>query len=123
MKRYLRLLRMFVINSVQLELEYRANFFFNMCNSLITTATGFLVLYVMFSKAASLGGWSFNEVLVLYGVYMIFESLVDIFLYPNLSRLTEYIRKGDMDFFSSNQLAVSLWCRCATRAFGCSHSF
>lgn len=103
---------MFVTNSVQLELEYRANFFFNMCNSLITTATGFLVLYVMFSRAGSVGGWSFDEVLVLYGVYMIFEALVDIFLYPNLSRMTEYIRKGDMDFFLlkpiSSQFMVSV---------------
>ncbi len=112
MKRYLRLLRIFTTNSVQLELEYRANFFFNMCNSLITTATGFLVLYVMFSKAESVGGWTFNEVLVLYGVYMIFEALVDIFLYPNLSKMTEYIRKGDMDFFLlkpiSSQFMVSV---------------
>jgi ABC-2 type transport system permease protein len=103
---------MFIANSVQLELEYRANFFFNICNSLITTATGFLVLYVMFSKAASVGGWAFNEVLVLYGVYMIFEALVDIFLHPNLSRMSEYIRKGDMDFFLlkpiSSQFMVSV---------------
>jgi ABC-2 type transport system permease protein len=110
-ERYFRLLRLFITNSVQLELEYRANFIFNICNSLITTATGFLVLYVMFTKADAVGGWSFDEILVLYGVYMIFEALVDIFLHPNLSRMSEYIRKGDMDFFLlkpiSSQFMVS----------------
>lgn len=112
MKRHLKLLRLFITNSVQLELEYRANFFFNIGNSLITTATGFLVLYVMFSKAEAVGDWTFDEVLVLYGVYMIFEALVDIFLHPNLSRMSEYIRKGDMDFFLlkpiSSQFMVSV---------------
>jgi ABC-2 type transport system permease protein len=112
MKRYLRLLKLFIANSVQLELEYRANFIFNIGNSLITTSTGFLVLYAMFTKAEAVGGWSFNEVLVLYGIYMIFEALVDMFLFPNLSRMSEYIRKGDMDFFLlkpiSSQFMVSV---------------
>ena len=99
MRRYFRLLRIFTVNSLQLELEYRGNFVLNIFNSLITTATGLLVLYAMFDNATSVGGWSFGEALTLYGVFMVFEALIDIFMYPSLNKLPEYIRLGTMDFF------------------------
>jgi ABC-2 type transport system permease protein len=98
-RRYLRLLRLFGANSLQLELEYRANLLFNMLNSLLATAAGVVVLVVMFENAAELGGWTFREVVTLFGVFLVFEALIDIFLYPNLNKLPEYIRKGNMDFF------------------------
>ena len=99
MRRYLKLMRIFTVNSLQLELEYRGNLVLNVFNSLITTGTGLLVLYAMFDNAASVGGWSFAEALTLYGVFMVFEALIDIFMYPNLNKLPEYIRTGNMDFF------------------------
>ena len=99
MRRYFKLLRIFTANSLQLELEYRGNFVLNVFNSLITTATGLLVLYAMFANAESVGGWSFAEALTLYGVFMVFEALIDIFMYPNLNKLPEYIRVGNLDFF------------------------
>ncbi len=99
MRRYLKVLRIFALNSVQLELEYRGNFFLNILNSLIATGTGFLVLVAMFSNADAVGGWSFLEVLVLYGAFMVVEALMDVFLYPNLNRIPEYIRTGNMDFY------------------------
>ena len=99
MKRYFKLMRIFTANSLQLELEYRGNFVLNIFNSLITTATGLLVLYAMFANADSVGGWSFGEALTLYGVFMVLEALIDIFMYPNLNKLPEYVRTGNMDFF------------------------
>lgn len=99
MKRYLKLLGIFTKNSVQLELEYRANLLMNALNSLLTFGAGFIVLFVMFSHTDSVGGWSFTEALVLFGVFMVFEALIDMVLYPNLNKLPEYIRKGNMDFF------------------------
>ena len=86
-------------NSVQLELEYRGNLILNVFNSLITTATGLLVLYAMFANATSVGGWNFGEALTLYGVFMVFEALIDIVMYPSLNKLPEYIRMGNLDFF------------------------
>ena len=114
MRRYLKLLRIFTVNSLQLELEYRGNFVLNVFNSLITTATGLLVLYAMFDNAPSVGGWSFGEALTLYGVFMVFEALIDIFMYPSLNKLPEYIRLGNLDFFLLKPSARSLWCRFGT---------
>lgn len=99
MRRYLRVFRIFAANSVQLELEYRGNFVLNVLNSLIVTGTGLLVLVTMFANAETVGGWSFLEVLVLYGAYMVVEAMIDVLLYPNLNRIPEYIRTGNMDFY------------------------
>lgn len=111
MRRYLKLLRIFAANSIQLELEYRANLLFNALNSLIATGAGLIVIVVMFANAESVGGWRFDEVLTLYGVFMVLEAYIDIVLYPNLNRLPDYIRKGEMDFFLlkplSSQFLVS----------------
>ena len=111
MTRYLRLLRIFAANSVQLELEYRANLVMNAFNSLLSFGAGFVVLFVMFANAESVGGWSFTEALALLGVFMVFEAFIDLFMYPNLNKVPEYIRKGNMDFFLlkpvSSQFMVS----------------
>ncbi len=97
--RYLRLLRIFLANSLQLELEYRTNLLLNALNSLIATAMGVVVLVVMFANAEQVGGWTFPEVFTLFGVFLVLEAFIDIALYPNLNRLPEYIRKGEMDYF------------------------
>lgn len=99
MRRYFKLLGIFTGNSLQLELEYRGNFVLNIFNSLIATAMGLLIIVTMFGNTTSLGGWTFLEVLTLYGIFMIMEALIDILLYPNLNRVPEYIRTGAMDFF------------------------
>ena len=96
---------------MQLELEYRANLVMNAFNSLLSFGAGFVVLYVMFANAESVGGWSFTEALALLGVFMVFEAFIDLFMYPNLNKVPEYIRKGNMDFFLlkpvSSQFLVS----------------
>ncbi len=99
MIRYFRLLNIFFKNSLQIQLEYRLNLIFDIFHSLILSATGILILYVMFDKAESVGGWSFSEAIALYGVFMIMEAIIDIAIHPNLKKIPEYIRTGNMDFY------------------------
>jgi viologen exporter family transport system permease protein len=96
--RYLRLLRMYAANSIQLELEYRANFAVNGITALLSLAAGLVVLSVMFSHAESFGGWSFYEAMTLFGIFLLFEEFIYGTLTDNLSRLPELIRTGDLDF-------------------------
>jgi ABC-2 type transport system permease protein len=98
MRRYFRLLRIFIANSIQLELEYRLNLAMNAVNAALTFAVGLTVLYVLFQQAGDVGGWTFLEALALFGVFLFFEGLIDLFLYPNLSKLPDYIRTGALDF-------------------------
>jgi ABC-2 type transport system permease protein len=96
--RHLRLLHIFLANSIQLELEYRANLLIDFVSSLLGFGSGLVVIYAMFSHARTIGGWSLPEGIALFGVFMIFEAFIEVFLYPNLGKLPEYVRTGNMDF-------------------------
>jgi len=98
MKKYLNLLKIFALNSIQLEVEYRVNFLFNALNSTMTFGASLIILFVVFSNVETIGGWSFTETLTLYGVFLILEAFIDAFLFPNLNKIPEYIRTGNMDF-------------------------
>jgi len=111
MRRYLTLFRIFVANSLQLELEYRANLLIDFIGSLLGFGSGLVVIYAMFSHARAIGGWSLPEAIALFGVFMIFEAFIEVFLYPNLGKLPDYVRTGNMDFMLlkplSSQFLVS----------------
>ncbi len=94
----IRLMRQFFSNSIQIEMEYRAEFFISALNSLLAFASGFAVLYSIFHNVSSLGGWAFEEGLILFGVFLIIDGFVAMIIRPNLNRISEYIRLGTMDF-------------------------
>jgi ABC-2 type transport system permease protein len=112
MMRYLRLLRLYAANSLQLDLEYRADFGINVVTALISLGAGWIVLDVMFAHAENFGGWTFHEALALFGIYLVFEEFIYGILTLNLSRLPQLIQSGDLDFILlkpvDSQFQVSL---------------
>lgn len=98
MIRVAHLIAQFFANGLQIEMEYRGEFLISALNSLLAFGSGFVVLYAVFSNVSELGGWAFEEGLILFGVFLIIEGYVAMFLQPNLSRLSEYVRLGTMDF-------------------------
>lgn len=126
MMRYLRLFRLYAASSIQLDLEYRADFVINAVTALISLGSGWLVLDVMFTHAESFGGWSFHEALALFGIYVIFEEFIAGILTLNLNRLPQLIQSGDLDFMLlkpiNSQFQVSVrrlpWMSLPTALFG-----
>jgi ABC-2 type transport system permease protein len=68
MKRYFRLIVLFVRATVQVQLEYRSGAVGRVIANLLSTATTLLLLWAMFQRVESVGGWSFDQVLVLIGI-------------------------------------------------------
>ena len=124
--RCLRLLRLYAATSIQLDLEYRADFLINVVTAVISLGGGWIVLQVMFSHADSFGGWSFYEALALFGIYVVFEEFVAGILTLNLNRLPQLIQNGDLDFILlkpiNSQFQVSVrrlpWMSLPTALFG-----
>ena len=98
MIRYLRILRVCFLNSVQLELEYRASFAIHAFDSLLGVGAGLAVIFALFEQGAALGGWTFTEVLVLFGAFSIAQGVIDIVLLPSLGKVSEHIKQGSMDY-------------------------
>lgn len=97
-RRYLRLLRIFILTSISAQLEYRVNFVVNLASSIATAGGAIFGLVVLYSDGQPLGGWSYREALIVVGLYTLVQGYIGSFLAPNLNAIGEAIRTGTMDF-------------------------
>lgn len=79
-------------------MEYRANFFSSLVYSLLWSVWITAGITIFFYHRSSLGGWTYDEILPVMGLFVIFNGVLDALLRPNIIRLTEYIQKGTLDF-------------------------
>jgi ABC-2 type transport system permease protein len=112
MKRYLRLLRIFYENTLLNEMEYRVNFWSNIGVSLFWLVWAALSVRVYFFHADDIAGWHYNEVLIVMGLFFAMNGFRQMLLTPNLSRLSEYVQMGTLDYILlkpiDSQFLVSL---------------
>lgn len=95
--RSLRLTLLFLRNSLQVEMEYRANLLASLLTALFSGTLSILTLLGIFGRTAEIGGWDLPRMIALVGVSMIIEGLIDCWLYPSLNAITEYVRQGELD--------------------------
>lgn len=80
------------------ELQYRANFFIQLLQSLIALAVGLVGLSLVFSHTTALGGWSRPELLAVMGVHLMMGGLIRMTIQPNMQRLMGDVREGTLDY-------------------------
>jgi ABC-2 type transport system permease protein len=101
-------LRLGVLN----ELQYRANFFVAIVQSLLGVAVALAVLALVYSKTTALNGWTQSELLVVLGIQILLGGLIHATVQPNMERLTQEVQDGKLDFAltkpADSQLLVSL---------------
>ena len=105
MKRYFRLLRIFWGNALSTELEYRAAFWANAVLSLFWLAWAALGARAYFRFAPSVRGWTYDELLVVMGLFFAINGLRQAVIQPNLARMAEYIRLGTLDFLLTKPIS------------------
>ena len=59
-------------------MAYRVDFFMSIATSVLTTALSFVFILVIFDKVSALDGWSFYEVLFIYGFALIPTALFSL---------------------------------------------
>jgi ABC-2 type transport system permease protein len=57
-----------------------------------------LTIHIFFYQTNELGGWVYEDVLLLLGVFNTLQGFIDFALRPNMSRLLQHIRKGTFDY-------------------------
>jgi len=98
MKKHLKILAIYYRAALLTQMEYRANFGSSFVLSLVWPLWVFSLLSVLFYHSPSLGGWSFDEAILVIGLYDIFIGLQETILAPNITQVTEHIQKGTLDF-------------------------
>lgn len=112
MKRYLKLYFQFVKFSALQFLEHRVYFFTHLLRSLGWIGVALISFQILFQQSPIIAGWNQNELLLMYGVYMLINETWKALFSENLPTFPELIRLGDFDHILllpvSTQFVVSL---------------
>ncbi len=97
-KRYLNLLGIYYRSGLLAEMEYRANFITNLCMSVIWGIWVLASVTIFYYHRTTLGGWTYDQVLLVIGLWEIFAGVQAAILTPNVRRMVEHIQEGTLDF-------------------------
>src|SRR5260221_953626 len=96
-RRHLRLFRLYFVQYAKARLEYRADFFSSVLASLLGTLASFSFLLIVFSRAPAVTGWTFEEMVFLYGFSLVPLGIFNLFSW-NLYRFPDrYLIEGRFD--------------------------
>jgi ABC-2 type transport system permease protein len=94
--RYLRIYRQFVSQSLKRNLEYRADMILGIVSFIAVQGVGLLSIRVLYNYIPDIAGWTYNELLLIYGIFQIPRG-IDHLLTDNLWILSNMVRKGTFD--------------------------
>src|SRR5205807_7137585 len=85
-------------NALLVEMEYRLNFISSLLYSFLWVLWIGGGVSIFYYHRPTFGGWTYDEILLVMGLFVIFNGVIDALLRPNILRLTEYIQQGTLDF-------------------------
>ncbi|NJM99648.1 MAG: ABC transporter permease [Phormidesmis sp. RL_2_1] len=109
MGRYLRVLQLFWRVAIAAELEYRVNFVIALLTSLGGLAGSLFGLFLFYRTDYSFQGWSWDEALLVLGIFTILQGISAIFLVPNLNKIVSHVQAGTLDFVLLKPISSQFW--------------
>jgi ABC-2 type transport system permease protein len=95
--RYLSLFGQYFVQYTKVRLSYRLDFLLSVLTTVVATAASVAVVFLIFARAPRVAGWSFLEILFLYGFSLLPMSLFNM-LSLNLYYFSDsYIVQGKFD--------------------------
>ncbi len=76
--RYLRLLGQYFLQYGKVRLAYKADFFLSVATTLVATGFGVALVFLLFRNAPTIAGWTFEEIVFLYGFGLIPMALFNV---------------------------------------------
>src|SRR3990170_3530038 len=107
MTRYAELYWHFLIQRLKTLMEYRANFIIGASSTVILQASSLLTIWVVMRQVPSLNGWSYDEVLLIYGLVTLAKSINHMFADNLWTVGRDYIRSGGFDRFLVGAVLVA----------------
>ncbi len=105
----IRSIRTFWITSFQVEFEYQFNALIESLAVVGNLLGSLFVLSLFYSDGSTLGGWSWNESLIVLGFYTLLDAIMASFLQPNLTRIVRHVQNGTLDFVLLKPIDSQLW--------------
>ena len=96
-RRALKMHRIFIVQELKRFMEYKGDFITGAIGLLLAQLCSIIFISVIFSQIPTLMGWTFNQVMFIYGFSLIPKALDHLF-FDNLWSVGYFIvRKGDFD--------------------------
>lgn len=118
MRRYLRLMGLFIRLSIQNDAAYRLDFLLRIVVSVMHLTAELMAIWVIFSNTKSLNGWDVWQTLTLLGVYRVMVGTIGLVIAPNMRATMDDIRQGGFDYvllrplnsqFHASMRKIVLW--------------
>jgi ABC-2 type transport system permease protein len=90
---YTRLYFLIGAQYIKARMQYRADFIISSIGMLFTNIVSIGVFWVLFHSISSLNGWNYNEILFMYGFYLLSVSVAQIF-FDHIWQLRFHIIEG-----------------------------
>lgn len=97
MKRYLRLYIQFLKQYIKTLIEYKADFIVGIIGFLLIQGSGIIFISLVFNTIPVLAGWSFYEILFIYGFAQIPKGIDHVFTDYLWIFASNTVKKGDFD--------------------------
>ena len=107
-RRHVRLFRLYFVQYAKARLEYRADFFSSVLASFLGTLASFSFLLIVFSRAPAVTGWTFEEMVFLYGFSLVPLGVFNLFSWNLYLFADRYLIEGRFDRCWSNRASADL---------------
>ena len=98
LRKYLKVYTKFLHTSLASELEYKTNIVIDFFTAILSLLGSIFLLSIFFQSNSSIGGWGFEQALVIQGIYTILNGITNTWFNPNLTEIVKHIREGTLDF-------------------------
>ncbi len=78
MRRYFELFGQYFVQYAKVRLGYRMDFLISIVTTVLASACGLAAVWLIFARAPKIAGWSFQEILLLYGFSLLPMSLFNM---------------------------------------------
>ena len=97
-RKYLKVYSNFLYTSLASELEYKTNILIDLITAVLSLVGSIFLLSIFFQNTKSVGGWEFEQALIIQGIYTVLNGITNTWFNPNLTEIVKYIREGTLDF-------------------------
>ncbi|MGB2927144.1 MAG: ABC transporter permease [Limnothrix sp.] len=109
MAKYWRVLKLFWSTAIAAELEYRLNFAIAALSSVGNLAGSLFSLFLFYRTGYQFAGWSWQEAMLVVGMFTFLQGISQTFLSPNLNRIVDQVQKGTLDYVLLKPISSQFW--------------
>lgn len=107
--KYFNILYLFWSSAIAAELEYRFNFLIAAISSIANLIGSLFSLFLFYRTGYQFKGWSWQEAIIVLGIFTLLQGLSNTFLEPNLNRIVKHVQQGTLDFVLLKPISSQLW--------------